>query len=225
MKKVIAVFDIGKTNKKILLFDEYLQLAYQNEEKFKTTVDEDGDECDDLPLMEEWMKTTLSTLILGAEYDIKAVNFSTYGASLAFIGNDGQRLTPIYNYLKDINCSIQESLFSKYGGEAEFCRQTASPALGLMLNSGIQILWMKEAHPEIFAKTESIVHFPQYLSYVLTGKVVAESTSIGCHTFLWNFDTNTYNKWLSDEGISLPEPLANTTTIESTVAGQQHPGG
>ncbi len=225
MKKVIAVFDIGKTNKKILLFDEHLQLAYQNEEKFKTTVDEDGDECDDLPLMEEWMKSTLTKLITGDEYDVRAVNFSTYGASLAFIGKDGQRLTPIYNYLKDIDSSIQESLFSKYGGQAEFCRQTASPALGLMLNSGIQILWMKEKHPDVFAKAESIVHFPQYLSYVLTGKVVSESTSIGCHTFLWDFDNNTYNKWLSDAGINLPTPLPNTTTIESTVAGQQLPVG
>lgn len=225
MKKVIAVFDIGKTNKKILLFDENLQLAYQKEEKFKTTVDEDGEECDDLPLMESWMKSTLEELIQGKDYDVKAVNFSTYGASLAFIDKGGKRLTPIYNYLKEIPTSVQENLFAKYGGEAEFCRKTASPALGLMLNSGIQILWMKQMHADVFAQAESIVHFPQYLSYVLTGKVVSESTSIGCHTFLWDYDNNTYSQWLQDEGVSLPTPLPNTTTVDSVVAGQSLPVG
>lgn len=225
MKNVIAVFDIGKTNKKILLFDENLQLAYQKEEKFKTTVDEDGEECDDLPLMEEWMKTTLEELITGDEYDVKAVNFSTYGASLAFIDKAGKRLTPIYNYLKDIPASIQEDLFAKYGGEAEFCRRTASPALGLMLNSGIQMLWLKQQRADVFAQAESIVHFPQYLSYVLTGKIVSESTSIGCHTFLWDYDNNTYSQWLKDEGIQLPEPLPNTTTVDSKVAGKNLPVG
>lgn len=225
MKKVIAVFDIGKTNKKILLFDEHLQLAYQKEEKFKTTVDEDGDECDDLPLMESWMKSTLTDLIQGDEYDVKAVNFSTYGASLAFLNNAGERLTPIYNYLKEIPSSVQEGLFSKYGGEAEFCRKTASPALGLMLNSGIQILWMKQMQADVFAQAQSILHFPQYLSYVLTGEVVSESTSIGCHTFLWDYDNNSYSQWLKDEGIELPKPLPNTTTIDSDVAGQSLPVG
>lgn len=225
MKRVIAVFDIGKTNKKILLFDEDLQLVFQNEEKFKTTVDEDGDECDDLPLMEAWMKSTLSALIQGDEYDVQAVNFSTYGASLAFLDEEGQRLTPIYNYLKEIPESVHNTLYDKYGGEAEFCRQTASPALGLMLNSGIQILWMKQFHNDVFSKTKSILHFPQYLSYVLTGKVVSESTSIGCHTFLWDFDRNAYHQWLSDEGIVLPTPLPNVTTVESEIAGKTLPVG
>ncbi len=48
MKKVIAIFDIGKTNKKILLFDEKLQVVYQKEHKFPETTDDDRFECDDI---------------------------------------------------------------------------------------------------------------------------------------------------------------------------------
>lgn len=211
MKKVIVTFDIGKTNKKILLFDEGLNVVYQKEEKFKTTVDEDGDECDDIDLIEHWMKSSLVDLIAGDDYEVKAVNFSTYGASLAFLDAHGKRLTPIYNYLKEIPLDVQENLFKAYGGEAGFCRKTASPALGLMLNSGIQILWLKKYKTEVFKKVKSILHFPQYLSYVLTKKVVSESTSIGCHTFLWDYDTMNYHQWLEDSGIELPAPLANST--------------
>ena len=73
-----------------------------------------------------------------------------------------------------------------FGGVEEFSRQTASPALG-MLNSGLQILWLKKHRAEIFKKVESIMHFPQYISYLLTNQVTSEYTSIGCHTAMWGF--------------------------------------
>jgi len=213
--KVIVVFDIGKTNKKVLLFNEQLKVEYQNESKFETATDEDSFECDDIELIEAWIKSTLIELISNGDYEILAVNFSTYGASLAFIDDSGNRLTPIYNYLKEVSPAVQNSLFKKYGGEAEFCRKTASPALGLLLNSGIQILWLKQEKPEIFKKVKSILHFPQYLSYLLTNQIVSESTSIGCHTFMWDFDNNRYHQWISDEGIQLPAPIPNSHTINT----------
>ncbi len=227
-QKVIAIFDIGKTNKKILLFDEQLKVAYQKEEKFKTTVDEDGVECDDIDLIEEWIRSSLQRLIEEGVYEVVGVNFSTYGASLAFLDKEGRRLTPIYNYLKEVSPAIQDKLFESYGGQAEFCRKTASPALGVLLNSGIQILWLKQQRPEVFKKVASlpnsrqaILHFPQYLSYLLTGEIVSEPTSIGCHTFLWDFDEQKYHQWLTDEGVSLPESRPNPVKFEVTIAGKQ----
>ena len=219
-KKVIAIFDIGKTNKKILLFDEKLKVVSCIEEEFKTSIDEDSVECDDIDLIEVWMKSTLEEIIKGDEYDLKAVNFSTYGASLAFLDDAGKRLTPIYNYLKEVPESIQSELFKKYGGEEEFCRKTASPKLGLLLNSGIQMLWLKKEKPEVFHKVKSILHFPQYLSYLLTNKVVSEPTSIGCHTFMWDFDSNCYHDWIKNEGFDLPEPIPNTNTFATTLAAK-----
>lgn len=218
--KHIAVFDIGKTNKKVLLFDENLKEVYTEEEKFETTVDDDGFECDDIEKIETWIKSSLTSLLNNSEYNIEGVNFCTYGATLVFLDKEGKRLTPVYNYLKEIPADIQKNLFSKYGGEAEFCRKTASPALGLLLNSGIQILWLKKYHPEVFSKVDSILHFPQYLSGLLTGEHVSEPTSIGCHTFMWDFDKNAYHTWLKDEGIVLPEPQQNTNTIKVEFAGK-----
>ena len=77
--KVIAVFDIGKTNKKILLFDSNLKVVFQSEEKFQTTRDQDEFECEDIQLIENWIRRTLEDLLSGNKYDISAVNFSTYG--------------------------------------------------------------------------------------------------------------------------------------------------
>lgn len=218
-QKVIAIFDIGKTNKKILLFDEQLKVACQKEEKFETTIDEDGVECDDIKLIEDWILSSLKHLMEGTSYDVVGVNFSTYGASLAFLDKEGNRLTPIYNYLKEVSPAVQNKLFDRYGGQAEFCRKTASPALGVLLNSGIQILWLRQERPEVFKKVESILHFPQYLSFLLTRQVVSESTSIGCHTFLWDFDRRQYHQWLNDEQIELPEPKPNSLKFPVSLDG------
>lgn len=220
MKEVIAVFDIGKTNKKILLFDKCLKLVFQHEQKFQVVADEDGFECDDIDRITDWIKTELKRVVEAGEYDLKAVNFSTYGASLMFLDEKGQRLTPVYNYLKEVPAGISENLFASYGGKDEFCRRTASPALGLLLNSGIQILWLKQEKPDVFAKAASILHFPQYLAYTLNGKIISEPTSIGCHTLLWDYDNMAYHPWIEDQKIELPQPVTNDVVAACEIAGK-----
>ncbi|WP_297090410.1 FGGY family carbohydrate kinase [uncultured Draconibacterium sp.] len=222
MTEVIAVFDIGKTNKKILLFDNKFKVVYQHEEKFPVVLDDDGFECDDIDLIYTWISKTLAEITTRKqEFKLVGVNFSTYGASLMFLDENGKQLTPVYNYLKEIPDSISEDLFARYDGKSEFCRKTASPALGLLLNSGIQTLWLKKEKPEVFGKAKSILHLPQYLSYSLTKKVTSEPTSIGCHTFMWDFDKMEYHQWLGDNGISLPEPISNDAVFPVKIYGEK----
>ena len=161
---VIAIFDIGKTNKKIILFNYDLEVVSETEQIFIEIKDDDGFECDDIELIERWIKESIIRLVHSDKYDIKAVNFATYGATIVYLDANGKRLTPVYNYLKPMDEKIPESLYKRHGGRDEFCRRTASPALG-MLNSGLQPLWLKAVKPEIFSKVKYILHFPQYLSY------------------------------------------------------------
>ncbi|TCO07735.1 FGGY-family carbohydrate kinase [Natronoflexus pectinivorans] len=221
MLKVIAVFDIGKTNKKLLLFDQNLDVVHQHEEPFSTITDEDGEECDDIERIEKWLFSSVESLIKEGRYQICGINFSTYGASLCWLDENGSRLTPVYNYLKQVGNKFQNELFSAFGGEKEFCRSTASPALGMLLNSGVQMLWVKSEQPEVFNKSRYILHFPQYLSSLFTKRFVSEHTSIGCHTFLWDFDKNKYHQWLSKEGIFLPEPISNDKITNVKIHDQE----
>jgi sugar (pentulose or hexulose) kinase len=220
MIKVTAVFDIGKTNKKLLLFNEDFRVVFQHEEQFPTIRDEDDFECDDIARIEAWIETAINQIVSGKEYELQAVNFSTYGASLAHIGADGKLVTPIYNYLKPMPEGVVEPIYACYGGVDEFSRCTSSPALG-MLNSGLQILWLKNCKPDLYKKVKHSLHFPQYLSFCLTGKITSEHTSIGCHTALWNFDNMSYHPWLSGENISLPVPMPNSTVYPVTLAGKK----
>lgn len=215
-EKVIAIFDVGKTNKKLLLFDHSLRLVLEQETRFAGNLDDDGFECDNIELIEAWIRESIARLAHSDKYDLSAVNFATYGATIVYLNESGERLTPVYNYLKPVNEKIPERLYRRYGGQDEFCRRTASPALG-MLNSGIQILWLKTAKPELFSKVRYILHFPQYLSYLITGKICSEHTSIGCHTGLWDFDNMKYHSWVSDQGLDLPEPVPVNTVNEVTM--------
>jgi sugar (pentulose or hexulose) kinase len=217
---VIAIFDIGKTNKKIILFNDNLKVVSETEQKFAEIADDDGFECDDISLIEQWIKDSITQLVNSDKYDLKSVNFTTYGATLVYLDENGMRLTPVYNYLKPIDEKIPESLYKRNGGRDEFCRRTASPALG-MLNSGIQPLWLKVVKPEVFAKVKNILHFPQYLSYILTGKIYAEHTSIGCHTALWDFDNMSYHPWVRIHGLNLPDPVPINTFNEVIIEGKK----
>jgi sugar (pentulose or hexulose) kinase len=219
-EKVIAVFDIGKTNKKILLFNYDLKLVSETEEKFDQDRDEEGFECDDIDLIEKWIRKSVIGLVRSDNWELTGVNFATYGATLVYLDSHGRRLTPVYNYLKPIDGSIPEKIYSKYGGRDEFCRITASPALG-MLNSGLQALWLKTTRPEIFSKVRHILHLPQYLSFLLTEKIYAEHTSIGCHTALWDFDRMKYHQWVRDEGLPLPEPVPVGTLNDVIIDGKK----
>jgi sugar (pentulose or hexulose) kinase len=219
-EKVIAVFDVGKTNKKILLFDFDLNLISESEERFPEILDDDGFGCDDIEKIEKWIETSVHDLANSEKYDLEGVNFATYGATLAYLDGEGKRVTPVYNYLKPVNEKIPEKIYRKFGGQDEFCRRTASPALG-MLNSGMQALWLKNEKPELFAKVSHILHFPQYLSYLLTGKIYSEHTSIGCHTALWDFDTMKYHDWVKEEGFNLPDPSDVSTLNEVDIDGKK----
>jgi len=217
---VIAIYDIGKTNKKLILFNDDFKIVSEIEEKFAEIQDDDGFECDDIEHIENWIKESLTSLVVSDKYEIKAVNFTTYGATLVYLDENGNRLTPVYNYLKPIDEKIPEGLYKRYGGRDEFCRRTASPALG-MLNSGLQTLWLKTIKPDIFAKTKHVLHFPQYLSYLITGKTYSEHTSIGCHTALWDFDNMKYHPWIKMYGLNLPDPVPVETLNEVTIEGKK----
>jgi sugar (pentulose or hexulose) kinase len=218
-KEIIAIFDIGKTNKKFLLFDSELKPVHQEEEKFDEILDDDGFTCDDIAKIEVWMQACLSGIIKTGIYTIKALNFTTYGASLMYLDGMGKRLTPVYNYLKPMPEGVLDGFYESWGGVEEFSRKTASPALG-MLNSGLQALWLKKKKPEVFSRISVVLHFPQYLSYFFTRKLVSEFTSIGCHTAMWDFDNHRYHPWIKGEGFILPQPVSNATVSDIMIEDQ-----
>lgn len=214
---VIAIFDVGKTNKKLFLFNEDYQIIEEQSARFNETLDEDGFPCDNLQFFRQSIVENLQSLAKRTDIDLKAVNFSTYGASFVYVDAAGDPLTPLYNYLKPFPAAIADQLYSRFGGAEAFALQTASPSLG-SLNSGLQLLRLKRESPETFAKIQFALHLPQYVSFLVTGNAFTDCTSIGCHTALWDFVKNNYHSWVAEEGLLEKLPKMATADQSTTVS-------
>ena len=222
--EVVLIFDIGKTNKKILLFNSELKVIHEEETIFEEIADDDGFKGDDIERLEKWMLESCAKFLHDERYFLRGINITTYGATLMYVDDQGKRLTPVYNYLKPMPEGVVEPLYKAFGGETEFCRKTASPALG-MLNSGFQALWLKQKKPEVFSHVKTVLHFPQYFAHLLTGQATSEHTSVGCHTSLWDFDRMAYHPWTRQLGVTLPDPVPVETTYPSTRFSNSVPVG
>ncbi|MDQ6763897.1 MAG: FGGY family carbohydrate kinase [Bacteroidota bacterium] len=215
MKKipVIAIFDIGKTNKKLLLFDEEYKLVYEESKQLEEIRDEDGFPCEDVNALTHFVRDSFDNLLRDKRFEIKAVNFTAYGASFVYLDEGLNVLLHLYSYLKPYPAQLKGKFYATYGGEKYFTKITASPVLG-NLNSGMQLYRIKYEGPQQFAKIKYALHLPQYISFILTGKLYSDITSVGCHTNLWDFKNNTYHQWVVKEGIG--EKLPSITNSDST---------
>jgi L-fuculokinase len=214
MTNVIAIFDIGKTNKKLFLFDEQYKIVWEQSDVCAQTVDEDGEPCEDIQQLTEWARQSLARITALTDVHIKAINFSAYGASFVYIDPDGKPIAPLYNYLKAYPALLKNNFYDTYGGETTFSMLTASPVLE-SLNSGMQLYRVKEQQPDLFSHIGFALHLPQYFSFLLTGLACSDITSIGCHTNLWNFTQNHYHEWVYREGVidKLAPVLPSTTVL------------
>lgn len=220
--KATAVFDIGKTNKKFFLFDEDYQEIYREYTKFDLIADEDGHPTEDLRALTNWMKTVFNRILKTKKHRIKAINFSTYGASFVHLDDYGNVLTPLYNYTKPLDQNLIKGFYEKYGPKEEFAKTTGSSDDG-MLNSGLQLYWLKHSKPEVFKKIKYSLHLPQYLSYIFTGIPLSEYTSIGCHTALWDYGKKDYHNWVYQEQLHkiLPPIVSTETSVNMNYNGKR----
>lgn len=219
---VTAIFDIGKTNKKFFLFDEDFQEVYREYVQFEEIEDEDGHPTEDLSALRNWLKTVFDRILKTEKYTIKAINFSSYGASLVHLDENREVIFPMYNYTKSIPQEISDSFYEIYGPEADFHQQTGSSSSG-MLNAGMQLYWLKNTKPEVFKKIRYSLHLPQYLSFVFTGIPLSEYTSIGCHTALWDFKKKDYHDWVYAEKLDqiLPPIVSTETSVNMNYNGKR----
>ncbi len=199
-QSVIAIFDIGKTNKKLSLFNEHYTIVWERSIQFDEILDEDGFPCENIEALSEWLVVSIETLLEDNRFAIKAINFSAYGASFVYLDKAGKTIPPLYNYLKLFPADLSKKFYLDYGGEQKISKETASPVLG-NLNSGMQLYRIKHQFPGKYQTIETALHLPQFLSYLLTGNCYSDDTSIGCHTQLWDFHKKDYHDWVSEEGI------------------------
>ncbi len=213
----IAIYDVGKTNKKLLLFDKQYSVVHEESIQLLETKDEDGFSCEDVNALTKWVRKSFEQIQSDPRFEIKAVNFSGYGASFVYLDEDKNVIAPLYNYLKPFSSKLQKNFYQQYGDESQFSKATASPVLG-NLNSGMQLYRLKYEKPELFKQVKYALHLPQYLSFILGSSLQSDITSIGCHTNLWNFQQNKYHDWVKKENVEEKlAPIEKCNSIVGTI--------
>ena len=194
---VTVIFDIGKTTKKVLVFDQDFHVIEEQTEIIPEVNDEDGFPSENLSALTKWVHAKLDHYLNHKEFTVTRINFSAYGASMAHLDRDGKVLG-FYNYLKPLPEHCKREFLTLYNSDNDLLTKTASPFLGL-LNSGLQLYWLRREKPNLFSSIATSLHFPQYFTYLLTKKKFSDITSIGCHTMLWDFEKKDYHHWVYNE--------------------------
>lgn len=212
----IAVIDVGKTNKKVLVFDEGLTIVDSAYRTFDERV-EDGVHYEQVDSAVVWFKEQLKRF--AATYPIKAISVTTHGATAICIDRAGNLATPPVAYTTPADEAFRTEFFDTFGDREELQRATATAEIGDMVNVAKVLFFMKKKWPEKFAQIDAVLNYPQYFGYLLTGKAGAEPTYTGCHTYLYDFANNRYSSVAAALGIEdkLPPEIAKTWEVLGTI--------
>lgn len=215
MKKVCLVYDIGRTNKKVYLFDEELSIVDEKSIKIPQIIDEDGDACEDLAALSVWIISNFHQYKNDTNFELVAVNCSAFAASWVHLDKDKKVISPLYNSSKSFPYKLKQAFNDEHNKDNQLFIDTASPQMG-MLNAGLQLYWLKKEKTELFKKVKYSLPLAQYCLFLLHDQVKVGLTSIGCHSALWNFDTNDYHNWVKAEKLDrlLSPPCNSAETIE-----------
>jgi sugar (pentulose or hexulose) kinase len=192
--RIIAVIDIGKTNVKLAIIDcvNLVELAV---ETTPNRIVRDGP----YPHFDTeaiWDFICASLRKLSASHVIDAVSVTTHGASAALVDAAGDLATPVLDYEHVGPDELSES----YDALRPPFSETGSPRMAMGLNVGAQLHWLFATVPGLLEQTASILPWPQYWAFRLTGARVADVTSIACHTDLWNPDKAAFSSLPHEQG-------------------------
>jgi sugar (pentulose or hexulose) kinase len=196
--KSIAVFDVGKTNKKLIVFNHRLELIDALYHTFDD-YEKDGVRIEAVEEAAEWLRVSLREM--AARHDIGAISICTHGAAFACIDAAGRLAVPLLSYTTDPGQAFNERFAADFGDPITLQRETKTPnmvGLGCMAKG---IRFAQERWPEAFKNTAAILPLPQYYGFLLTGKKAIDPTDVGCHTAFWNFEKNDWSPVIAKMGI------------------------
>lgn len=185
------VLDIGKTNCKLTLIDgQGLTLSERRRPNRVLLPAPGGYPHHDSEGIWRWMLEVLGEF--AREARIGAIVPVTHGATAALVDEAGALVLPILDY----EYPLAEAAAVPRPPFAETC----SPALPAGLNLGRQLAWLAQRFPTEFARTRSILLYPQYWAWRLCGVAASEVSSLGCHTDLWNPAAGDYSSLVERHG-------------------------
>jgi sugar (pentulose or hexulose) kinase len=183
----IAVIDIGKTNAKVVVLDAQTSTEIAAARTANRVLKSAPYPHYDIEGLWDFIISALKNFAASPGFD--AISITTHGASAAMLSADGSLALPVLDYEHGYPQGVQDA----YAQLRPDFSETFSPGLSVGLNVGAQIHYLKSTFPADFARVATILTYPQYWAFRLTGVAANEVTSLGCHTDLWNPTAGSYS--------------------------------
>ncbi len=188
MRDVSLILDIGKSNTRLFLFDEELNIIHETRSSFPLLQGENGFLFDDFDSMFSWFLRQLKLIGDDRQFCIRALNVCSFGATVAHIDEKGELLHPLLAYTSAVPEGFDEEFKTWLSTVPGGCKRLGTPVLSRFLNVAKQLYYFRHKRPEIADKIRYSLFLPQYVIYRLTGAVISEASCYGTHTLLWDFN-------------------------------------
>lgn len=208
----VAVIDIGKTNAKVVVIDTGSGEEIAAEKQANPVLRDGIYPHYDVEMLWRFILSALQRF--GQKPGFDAISITTHGASAALLDANGDLAMPVLDYEHGYPAAIEAA----YRGIRPNFAETGSPQLPVGLNLGAQIHFQKTAFPDDFSRVRSIVTYAQYWAGRLTGIQATETTSLGCHTDLWNPRQRSFSSLVACLGIEqLMAPVRSAFDVLGTI--------
>jgi sugar (pentulose or hexulose) kinase len=173
----LAVFDLGKTNAKLLVILEAgAIIGYRFTTPGQRVID--GIRLLDHEPLWLWLNRALEAAV--TEHNVSGLMISTHGCCFALLEDD-QVAADILDYEQEVPREVDAA----FRGAVPPFRETYSPDLPAGLNFSRHIFWREVLDPGLRQRVDTILCYPQFWGWRFTGAKVSEVSYFGCHSHLW----------------------------------------
>jgi L-fuculokinase len=180
MSGCVAVFDLGKTNMKVVVFDGAGKVAAERGHPNTPLAPDAKWPYLRLDAEGAWRFLIGALQELGPRHPIEAIVTTTHGCAGVLMGRDGEALPPL-----DYEFDGFGAVNAAYDAARPPYDETRSPHLPRGLNLGRHIFYFERHFPAQFRQASAFLTYPQYFAWRLGGAMASEATSLGAHTDLW----------------------------------------
>jgi sugar (pentulose or hexulose) kinase len=190
----IAVLDFGKTNSKLLVFDPQGNILFSARTR-PVWRKVDGITVLDDAALGDWAMGALRAAEADRPGAMLGVMVAAHGCTFALAGRTGL-VRPILDYEQELPADLGATVDAGLPPYAE----TFAPPRPQGFNYGRHMLWLRHLEPQSFASATAVLGYPQFWSWRLGGRQVAETSYMGCHSHIWAPASCDYSSLVDEQG-------------------------
>ena len=213
MNRICAVFEVNYDNLSVIAFKSDFTVVYENKIVKPQVLDDEGDSCDDLMGIKNFVLSEVNNLKHLPDYYLKAINFTCFAGAVVHLDANNEPVTPLYHSHKNLGYRTRQSFIQKHGDE-ELLRKYLQIPEFTFESAALQVFWLKSQKPDLFKKVKYSVTLTQYLQGLFTKSYAHEVTFLGAFSGMYDFEREEMHAWVKNEHLhSLELPIVHSEEV------------